>query len=90
MDLKMDMSKITNNPATCKVKELLKSLSDLRIKKDYNVTVTLYDKNAPEVSECTHKLNGSSDHSLIKLLAVVGVVSVALSAICGVCSLFKD
>ena len=86
----MDMNKLANNPAVCKAKDLCKSLCDLRLKKDYEMTLTLYDKKSPDAPECTHNLKGSSDHSLIKMLAVVGVVSIALSAICGICSLFKD
>ena len=86
----MDINKLTNNPVVCKAKEICKPLCDLRVKKDYEMTVTLYDKNSPESPECTHNLKGSCDHSLMKMLAVIGVVSITISAICGICSLFKD
>ena len=86
----MDMNKLTNTPVVCKAKAFFKSLSDLRIKKDYDTTITLYDKNTPDAPECTHNIKGSSDHSLMKMLAIVGVVSITLSAICSICSLFKD
>ncbi len=86
----MDIKKLSENPVVCKAKDACKSLSDLRLKKDYEMTLSLYDKKSPDTPECTHTLKGSSDHSLMKMLAVVGVISITLSAICCVCSLFKD
>lgn len=84
------MKSLSENPIVCKAKTACKNLSDIRIKNDYNMTVTLYDAKAPETAECSHTMKGSSDHSLMKLLAIVGIVSVVMSAICCVCSLFKD
>ena len=82
------MKNISENPMVKKTCSALKSLSDIRVKNDYNMTVSLYDAKASETPECTHTVKGSSDHSLIKLLAVVGIVAITASAVCGVCSLF--
>ena len=84
------MKKFSESPIACKAKCALKNLSDIRIKSKYDMSVSLYDAKSPETTECTHVSSGEGDHSLIKLLAVVGVVSVIMSAICCVCSLFKD
>ncbi|MBQ7383921.1 MAG: hypothetical protein IJV72_03925 [Clostridia bacterium] len=84
------MKKLSNEMAVAKFKEIAKRLSDIRIKKDCDLTISIYDAGNPEEDTCTHTLKSSSDHSLIKLLSIVGIVSVMLSAICCVCSLFKD
>ena len=83
------MKNILENPIVEKAKCACKSLADIRVKQDYNMTVSLYDSKDPEAVECTHTVKGSCDHSLVKMIAVAGVVAVALSAICGVCSLFR-
>lgn len=85
------MKNICENPMVKKACGAMRSLSDIRIKKDYNMTVSIYDAKTSETPECTHTIKGSSDHSLFKMLAVAGVVAVTVSAVCGVCSLFhKD
>ncbi len=84
------MKNISENPMVEKAKCACKSLADIRVKQDYNMTVSLYDSKNPDTPECTHTVKGSCDHSLIKMLAVAGIVAVAVSVICGVCSLFRD
>ncbi len=75
---------------SCKAKNICKNLSDIRIKNDYDVTISIYDAKSPESSESKHNMKGSCDCSLLKLLSVVGIVSITLSAICCVCSCLKD
>ena len=84
------MKNILENPIVEKAKCACKSLADIRVKRDYNMTVSLYDAKDPETMESTHTIKGSCDQSLLKMIALAGVVAIALSAICGVCSLFKD
>jgi len=83
------MKNICENPMVKKACGAMRSLSDIRIKKDYNMTLSIYDANSSDSPECTHTLKGSSDQSLLKMLAVAGVVAVTVSAVCGVCSLFR-
>ena len=84
------MKNLSENPAVCKLKEFGKSLSNIRIKKDYDMTLSVYNANDPEGERSTHNIKGSSDESLLKMMAVVGIVSVFVSAVCCVCSLFKN
>lgn len=88
------MKNLAKNPVvskvSCKAKKICKNLSDIKIKNDYDVTVSIYDAKAPEKTESKHNMKGSCDCSLLKLLSVVGIVSITLSAICCVCSFFKD
>lgn len=88
------MKNLAENPVvskiSCKAKNICKNLSDIRIKNDYDVTVSIYDSKTPDTSESKHNMKGSCDCSLLKLLSVVGIVSVTLSAICCVCSCLKD
>lgn len=84
------MKNLAENPIVCKAKCACKALSDIRVKKDYDMTVSLYDAKDPEKKECAHTFKGSTDISLLKMLSIIGVVSLAISAICGICSLFRD
>ena len=88
------MKTLAENPViskvSCKLKMLCKDLSDIKIKNDYDVTVSIYNAKAPDKSKSKHNMKGSCDCSLLKLLAIAGIISVTLSAICFVCSLFKD
>ena len=84
------MKNLLENSMVCKLKAAFKKLAEIRIKNSYDMTVTVYDESTPDTPECTHKANGTVDVSLVKLLAVFGVVSVTLSAICCVRSFFRD
>ena len=88
------MKNLAENPivskVSCKAKEICKNLSDIRIKNDYNMTVSIYDAKKPEAEEAKHNIKGSCDCSLLKLISVVGIASITLSAICCVRSFFKD
>lgn len=84
------MENLSSDRITCKLKALCRSISDVRIKHDYDLTLSVYDKKSPESTECSQNIKGSADHSLLKLIAVIGIVSVAASAICWICSLFRD
>ena len=83
------MKNISENPIVEKAKCACRSLADIRVKQDYNMTVSVYDAKCADKSECTHTIKGSCDHSLVKMLAVAGVVAIVVSAVCGVCSLFR-
>ncbi len=84
------MNSLSENKIVCKAKEICKRISNIRVKKNFDLTLSVYDAGTPEKPECTHSIKSSSDQSLIKLLSIVGLVSVMLSAVCCVCSLFKD
>lgn len=84
------MKNLSENPAVCKLKEFGRSLSNIRIKKDYNLTLSVYNADDPEGECSAHNIKGSSDESLLKMMAVVGIVSIFISAVCCVCSLFKN
>lgn len=84
------MKILSKDMAACKAKEIFKRLMDIRIKKDCDLTISLYDAKYPEQDACSHTVKSSSDHSLIKLISIVGIVAIMLSAICYVCSFFKD
>ena len=86
----MALKNLSENPAVCKLKEFGKSLSNVRIKKDYDMTVSVYNAEEPEKDISSHNVKGSSDESLLKMMAVVGIVSVFVSAVCCVCSLLKS
>lgn len=84
------MKNLSENKMICRAKELCRRLSELRIKKECDLTLSIYDAKNPEKAECTHNLKSSSDQSLIKLLSIVGLLCVMLSAIRCICSFFKD
>ena len=84
------MKNLAENPAVCKVKKIFKNLADIRIKNNYDVTLSIYDAKKPECEEATHNMKGSCDWSLVKMLSVIGIVSITLSSICCICSFFKD
>ncbi len=84
------MNSLSENKMMLRAKEMCKKLSDIRIKKECDFTLSIYDAKNPEKTECTHNLKSSSDQSLIKLLSIIGLISVMLSAIGCICSLFKD
>ena len=84
------MKSLSENKMICRAKEFCHKLSEIKIKKECDLTLSIYDAKSPDKTECTHNFKSSSDQSLIKLLSIVGLVCVMLSAIRCLCSFFKD
>ena len=81
---------MSENPIVQKATSLCRSLSDIRIKEDHDMTLKIYSASAPDKPECEHIISGSSDHSLIKALTVIGAVSVLITAVCTTCALLRE
>ena len=82
------MEKI-QNALIAKSKRFLSSIGDMRLRSEYSATVKIYDAKDIESDKCTHTLNGSSDHSLVKLAATGMLLSIATVLTCSVCSLLR-
>ena len=81
------MENIMQSKAVCKAKDFVKSLGDIRLKKDYSLSISVYNANDADSEKCAHTFKGSSDHGLVKMMAAAGVASVFASAVCALCSL---
>jgi len=84
------MKNMSENPIIRGASSFCRSLSDIRFKEDHAITLSLYNATNPEKKKCEHIIKGSSDHGLIKAIAVIGVISVTVTAFCTACSLLKD
>ena len=80
----------SENPIVCKACSLCQTLLGVRIKEKHDVTLTLYNENKPDEPECEHHMTGSSDHSVIKAIAVIGAISLVMTAFCAACSLLRE
>jgi len=84
------MKDMSESPIVRKATALCRSLADVRIREDHDVTLKIYNASSPSTPECEHIMTGSSDHSLIKTIAVIGAVSLVMTAFCTACSLLRD
>ena len=73
-----------------KASSICRSLADIRIKEDHDLTFKIYNASSKESPECEHIITGSSDHSLIKAIATVGAVSLIMTAFCTACSMLRN
>ena len=84
------MNSLSENKMMCKATQLCKRLSDIRVKKECDFTLSIYDNSNPYKSETSHHLKSLSDQSLLKLLMIVALVSITMSAVGCICSFFKN
>ena len=84
------MNSLSENKIMCKAMQLYKRLSDIRVKKECDFTLSIYDTKNPDKTEASHHLKSSSDQSLLKLLTIVALVTVTMSALGCICSFFKN
>ena len=56
---------------------------------DCQLTLSLYADEAAHTPECSHHLKGSGRHNLIRLIALVGGVTLMLALIKTLCCLCK-
>lgn len=84
------MTNASENSIACKARSLCRALADIRVKEEHDVSIKLYNASSLDAPECNHVLKGSSDHSLIKTIAVIGAISFVMTAFCSACSLLRD
>ena len=84
------MKNMSESPIIRKAMSLYRSLADIRLKEEHRITLKLYNASAPEESECNQSIHGCSDHSLIKMISVIGILALIMTAFCTLCSLLKD
>lgn len=70
----------------CGITDLLRSLTKYEVGCKSDMSLSLYaDKNA-EIPECSHSFSSKSRHNLLKLMALIGVMSVGFAVLCSLCS----
>jgi len=84
------MENTTEKKMLCKAKKLCGRLCRLRVKTDYSLSVSLYDAENGSSPECAHETQGSSDHSILKLVAVICAMSVIAAATSSICTMCKN
>lgn len=83
--------KLCENPTVCKIKKRLCKLSRYKLKEQYDVSVSLVNEDETDASETnTHRLSGSVECNLAKLLAILGMVALSLAAIKAICAFFFE
>ncbi len=67
-------------------------ISDYRMKSDYDITLSIFDRHHREDGGCVHHLKGSMDRNLMCTLALAGITVGAIGAAiclfhmcCGIC-----
>ena len=83
------MENSTQSTPVCKLKELAKTLTDIRVRSKYAMSVDVYSESNPEKTYSSHKSDGSADSSLFKTLAVIGAISLSMAVMACACSHFK-
>lgn len=80
----------TSETMMCKAKKALKSLFGASIEKNYDLTLSLYPDGDTQNPSCSHHFKGSSRHSIVKAVALGGVIAVILSTVGSICSCMRD
>lgn len=83
------MENSTQTTPACKLRELAKTLSDIRVRSKYAMSVDVYSASSPEKTYSSHKSDGAADTSLFKTLAVIGAISLSIAMMACACSHFK-
>ena len=79
------MKRLTDSP----VGEFLCRLFGAQIKTEYQVSMSLYPEKEATNPTCTHSCEGSSKHSLSKVLAWVALIIVVYAIVRGICGLLS-
>lgn len=79
------MNRLCESEAGRKLTDFCDTLSRYNLRKDYDLTIGLYADDETETPEASHRFHGSSRHSLLKLLGLIGLVFVSIALIRGLC-----
>lgn len=80
---------INSSSMKSSVCDAVSKMSKYSVRCDYDVTVGLYCDDDPDTPECSHRFSGRSQHNVLRLLAIGGIIGVAVAAIrigcCAIC-----
>lgn len=83
--------KLSENQMVCKLKDVCGKLTKYKLKESYDISVALVDEDDPTFEEKnTHRIKGSTECKLVKLLAIFGLVALTLGAIKAICAFFFE
>ena len=82
------MDNLTESKAASGIGGSISRLCSYKLKTDYSIKLDVC-KGESTSPECSHSFTGSSDHCLVKLVALIAVGSLSLCLLSSLCSFFK-
>ena len=83
------MKGMSNNYTVCKLRELFKSLSEVRLKSDYNIKLSIYKDESSEAPSSSHSLSGTVKCKILKAAALISLIVVFCSLISSLTSCLR-
>ena len=70
----------------CGITDLFRSITTCEIGCKCDSSISLYADKDSQTPECTHSFSSQSRHNVLKLVALVGLITVGITMFCVVCS----